>query len=115
MSWYTTTGVTVSAAKAEDFLALIRGHEDFGHPSQAVRHPDGAVSVVYDWQNHFPCDELHRLLAENIGMYGFRMTVADEGNGIQDYGCGDAYHETEISVTIWVSGKDIDLDTEGKE
>lgn len=115
MSWYTTTGVTVSAAKAEDFLALIRGHEDFGHPSQAVRHPDGAVSVVYGWQNHFPCDDLRRMLEEKVGMYGYCMTVADEGNEIQHYGCGDIYHETEISISIWVSGEDIDMGTEAEE
>lgn len=112
MSWYTTTGVTVSAAKAEDFLALIRGHEDFGHPSQAVRHPDGAVSVVYGWQNHFPCDDLRRMLEEKVGEDGFRMTVVDESNGIQDYGCGDAYHETETTISIWVSGEDMDIDKE---
>ena len=115
MSWYTTTGVTVSAAKAEDFLALIRGHEDFGCPTQAVRHPDGYVSVVYGWRNHFPCDKLVDVLDEHVGNRDYSMTVVDEDNEIQHYGGGDVYHETEISISIWVSGEDIDIGTEAEE
>ena len=116
MSWYTTTGVTVSAEKAEAFLKAIREDEehaeDFTSPSRAVRHSDGSITLVYGWQNHFPCDELVDLLDEHVGPKDYAMTVADETNGIEEYGGGQTCHETQISISIWADGNDFDVTKE---
>ncbi len=79
MSYYTSTGITVSPEHGEEFLRILAEGGDA--PDGVSRERDGSVTAVWKDRNHFESGELFARISDfldGIGEDHFGMEIIDE-------------------------------------
>ena len=109
MSYYTSTGLTVSSEHAEEFLRILAKPGNW--PDIAARTRSGAVTAVWKDRNHFDVsdtyDEIEAFLESTHADYA--MEVIDEDWNVTYEGTGELGFWT--SVEYHVHGDPIDPKT----
>lgn len=109
MSYYTSTGLTVSPEHGDELVRILASAED--RPDAVARGRGGSVTAVWKDRNHFEADgtfrEVRRFL-DGIGEDGYALEIIDEDWDRETRG---AYvFEFGTSIEYEVYGDPVDLD-----
>ncbi|MBR6038696.1 MAG: hypothetical protein IKP53_08265 [Candidatus Methanomethylophilaceae archaeon] len=80
MSFYTSTGLTVSPEYGEEFLRIL-AREPEDRPDEVRRTSDGSVTAVWKDRNHFDSSEMYDRISEfldGISEDDYGMEIIDE-------------------------------------
>ena len=109
MSYYTSTGLTVSPEHGEALMCILARAED--RPDVVARGRGGSVTAVWKDRNHFEADgtfrEVLRFL-DGIGEDGYALEIIDEDWDRETR--GDYSFEFGTSIEYEVYGDPVDLD-----
>ena len=80
MSYYTSTGITVSPEYGEEFLRILAKYPEDA-PDEVRRTSDGSVTAVWKDRNHFDSGEMYGRISEflyDISEDDYGMEIIDE-------------------------------------